>query len=101
MELRIMDTWDKKELLNKYPVRNTHDYSINYVLGYGDAYWYPGMKSKIVTFNEKVIYDPWNRAWEDGTKWKKYDPYKDTYFRWVTVDGKKIDIYLIQKNYQI
>lgn len=96
-----MDIWDKKELLDKYPVRNTHDYSINYVLGYGDAYWYPGMKSKIVTLNEKVVYDPWNRAWETDTKWESCNWLTNTYFRWVTVDGKKIDVYLIQKNYDI
>ena len=94
------DIWDKKKLLNQYPIKNT-EFISNYVLGYGDAYWYPGMPSKIVTYNDELAIDPWNRAWEDGTNWKKYDPYKDTYFRWVTVDGKKIDVYLVQKNYDI
>jgi len=95
-----MDTWDKKELLNKYPIRNS-DFNCNYVIGYGDGYWYPGMKSKIVTFNENVMYDPWNRGWQTDTKWDRYDPYKDTYFRWVVVDGKWIDIYLVQKNHKV
>ena len=94
------DLWDKKELLNKYPIRNP-EFISNYVLGYGDAYWYPGMPSKIVTYDGESGVDPWNRAWEDGTKWKKYDPYKDTQFRWVNVDGKKIDVYLVRKNYNI
>lgn len=94
------DLWDKKELLNKYPIRNP-EFISNYVLGYGDAYWYPGMTSKIVTYNDELVIDPWNRAWEDGTEWKKYDPYKDTQFRWVNVDGKKIDVYLVRKNHNI
>ena len=59
------------------------------------------MPSNIVTFNENTLYDPWNRTWEKDTKWGKYDPYKDTYFRWVTVDKRKIGVYLIQKNYSI
>ena len=100
MELRVMDTWNKQELLDKYPIRNT-DFQPNYVIGYGDAYWYPGMPSNIVTFNENTLYDPWNRTWENDTKWNEYDPYKDTYFRWVTVDKRKIGVYLIQKNYSI
>ena len=94
------DLWDKKELLNKYPIRNA-DFISNYVLGYGDAYWYPGMPSKIVTYTEEANFDPWNRAWQEDTIWGKYDPYKDTYFRWVNVGGKKIDVYLVQKNYNI
>ena len=92
------DLWDKKELLNKYPIRNA-DFISNYVLGYGNAYWYPGMPSKIVTYDGESVVDPWNRAWQEVTKWGKYDPYKDTYFRWVTVGGKKIDVYLVQKNH--
>jgi hypothetical protein len=101
MELRMKkDSWDKKELLSKYPIRNS-DFISNYVLGYGDAYWYPGMPSKIVTYNEELVIDPWNRAWEDDTKWQPYNILANTYFRWVTVGGKKIDVYLIQKNYDI
>ena len=94
------DMWDKKELLNKYPIRNA-DFIANYVLGYGDAYWYPGMTTKIVTYNEEMNIDPWNRAWEDDTKWQSYDVFANTYFRWVTVDGKRIDVYFVQKNYNI
>ena len=98
--MKKKDMWDKKELLNKYPIRNI-EFISNYVLGYGDAYWYPGMPSKIVTYNEELVIDPWNRAWEDDTKWESCRWLTNTYFRWVTVDGKKIDVNLVQKNSDI
>lgn len=94
MELCIMQEWNKKKLLEKYPIRNDQFHQ-NYVIGYGDAYWYPGMPTQIVTFDETGKYDPWNREWEDGTAWQSYDAYKDVLFRWVTVDGKKIAIYCV------
>jgi hypothetical protein len=89
-----MQEWNKKKLLEKYPIRNDQFHQ-NYVIGYGDAYWYPGMPTQIVTFDETGKYDPWNREWEDGTAWQSYDAYKDVLFRWVTVDGKKIAIYCV------
>ena len=103
--MKKKELWDKKELLNRYPIRN-RDFISNYVLGYGDAYWYPGMKSKIVTYGtddeRRLELDPWNRAWGVDTKWQPYNVFANAYFRWVTVDGKKIDIYLVQKkNYNI
>lgn len=94
MELCIMQEWNKKKLLEKYPIRNDQFHQ-NYVIGYGDAYWYPGMPTQIVTFDETGKYDPWNREWEEGTAWQSYDAYKDVLFRWVTVDGKKIAIYCV------
>jgi hypothetical protein len=94
------DLWDKKKLLEKYPIRNV-DFISNYVLGYGDAYWYPGMPSKIVTYTEESVIDPWNREWEVDTKWQPYNVFTNTYFRWVSVHGKRIDVYLVQKNYNI
>lgn len=94
MELYIMQEWNKKKLLEKYPIRNDQFHQ-NYVIGYGDAYWYPGMPTQIVTFDETGKYDPWNREWEEGTAWQSYDAYKDVLFRWVTVDGKKIAIYCV------
>lgn len=94
MELCVMNEWNKKELLETYPIRN-FEYRDNYVIGYGDAYWYPGMPTQIVTFNETGKFDPWNREWEDNTNWYTYPHYKDTLFRWVNVDGKKIAIYCV------
>ena len=35
-----MKKWDKTELLQKYPIRN-FEFQENYVIGYGDSYWYP------------------------------------------------------------
>ena len=64
MEL-CMKKWDKTELIKKYPIRN-FEFQENYVIGYGDSYWYPGMPTQIVTFNETGKYDPWNREWEEG-----------------------------------
>lgn len=96
-----MRTWNKEKLLLKYPVRNSSDYDVNYVLGCGNAYWYPGLPTKIVTTDGDVAYDPWNRVWQKNTKWEKFEPHKDTYFRWVTVDKQKIDVYLVQANYSI
>lgn len=93
MEL-CMKKWDKYELLLKYPIRN-FEFQENYVIGYGDSYWYPGMPTQIVTFNETGKYDPWNREWEEGTAWTSYDAYKDVLFRWVTVDGKKAPVYCV------
>lgn len=94
MELCIMQEWNKKKLLEKYPIRNDQFHQ-NYVIGYGDAYWYPGMPTQIVTFDETGKYDPWNREWEDGTAWQSYDAYKDVLFRWVTVDGKRAAVYCV------
>ena len=34
-----MKKWDKVELVQKYPIRN-FEFQENYVIGYGDAYWY-------------------------------------------------------------
>ena len=92
-----MEEWNKNKLLSKYPIKNS-EYSPYYVIGYGDEYWYPGMKSQIVTFNKDAIADPWNRGWEDGTSWQKHDAYKDVLFRWVTVEGKKIPIYCVKQS---
>lgn len=96
MEL-CMNKWDKDELLKKYPIRN-FEYHQNYVIGHGDAYWYPNIPTQIVTFNETGKYDPWNRKWEDGTAWTTYDAYKDTLFRWVTVDKKQASIYCVVRS---
>ncbi len=89
-----MKQWDKKELLLKYPIRN-FEFRENYVIGFGDSYYYPNMPTQIVTFNEMGKYDPWNRKWESGTAWTTYGGYKDTLFRWVTVDGKKAPVYCV------
>ena len=97
MELCIMQEWNKKKLLEKYPIRNDQFHQ-NYVIGYGDAYWYPGMPTQIVTFDETGKYDPWNREWEDGTAWQSYDAYKDVLFRWVTVDGKRAAVYCVLRS---
>lgn len=97
MELCIMQEWNKKKLLEKYPIRNDQFHQ-NYVIGYGDAYWYPGMPTQIVTFDETGKYDPWNREWEDGTAWQSYDAYKDVLFRWVTVDGKRAAVYCVVRS---
>ena len=97
MELLKMEEWNKNKLLNKYPIKNS-EYSPNYVIGYGDEYWYPGMKSQIVTFNKDVILDPWNRDWENGKSWLTYDAYKDVLFRWVTVDGKRAAVYCVVRS---
>ena len=95
MEL-CMKKWDKNELLKKYPIRNFE--FRDYVIGYGDSYWYPNMPSQIVTFNETGKYDPWNREWESGTAWTTYGAYKDTLFRWVTVDGKQAPVYCVMRS---
>ena len=42
-----MKKWDKTELVQKYPIRN-FEFQENYVIGYGDSYWYPGMPTQIV-----------------------------------------------------
>lgn len=97
MELCIMQEWNKKKLLENYPIRNDQFHQ-NYVIGYGDAYWYPGMPTQIVTFDETGKYDPWNREWEGGTAWQSYDAYKDVLFRWVTVDGKRAAVYCILRS---
>ena len=97
MELLKMEEWNKNELLNKYPIKNS-EYSSNYVIGYGDAYWYPGMPTQIVTLNKDVISDPWNRGWESETSWLMYDAYKDVLFRWVKVEGKKVPVYCVVRS---
>lgn len=89
--------WNKEELLKKYPIRN-FNFKENYVIGFGDAYWYPNMPTQIVTFDETDKFDPWNREYEKNTSWTTYDAYKDTLFRWVTVQGKKVAIYCILRS---
>jgi hypothetical protein len=92
-----MRTWNKEKLLLKYPVKNSSDFDVNYVLGYGNAYWYPGLPTHIATVNEDAFCDPWNRPWEKNTKWTNYAPVKNVKFRWVNVSGQKIDVYLVPK----
>ena len=47
----LYEKMGQKELIAKYPIRN-FEFRENYVIGYGDAYWYPAMPTQIVTFNE-------------------------------------------------
>ena len=81
--------WDVNKLLAKYPIKNMWEWK------------FTGNVITSVVCLHDIKEDPWNREWEKNTKWETYKPHKDTYFRWVTVDKQKIDVYLVQKNYSI